>query len=147
MATAHVDRLALLNRTHSLSLPLHVYVPTLQVDLMDFQSCPDGEFKFILNYQDHGTKFCDNAALTSKKAASVALALLDIFSVMAPPAILQCDNGSEFSKVASTRSELSGEDKKAQKVNKEAGIGSVKRVDMSDMVGITPALQIILFHS
>ena len=25
-----------------------------QVDLVDFQSCPDGSFKFLLNYQDHG---------------------------------------------------------------------------------------------
>ena len=25
-----------------------------QVDLIDFQSCPDMEFKFLLNYQDHG---------------------------------------------------------------------------------------------
>ena len=25
-----------------------------QVDLIDFQSCPDGSFKFLLNYQDHG---------------------------------------------------------------------------------------------
>ena len=24
-----------------------------QVDLIDMQSQPDGEFKFILNYQDH----------------------------------------------------------------------------------------------
>ena len=25
-----------------------------QVDLIDFQSCPDKDFKFLLNYQDHG---------------------------------------------------------------------------------------------
>ena len=25
-----------------------------QVDLVDFQSCADGSFKFLLNYQDHG---------------------------------------------------------------------------------------------
>ena len=25
-----------------------------QVDLIDFQSCQDGSFKFLLNYQDHG---------------------------------------------------------------------------------------------
>lgn len=28
-----------------------------QMDLTDFQSCPDGEFKWLLNYQDHSTKF------------------------------------------------------------------------------------------
>ncbi|KAL4107766.1 hypothetical protein QTP88_018058 [Uroleucon formosanum] len=28
-----------------------------QVDLVDMQTCKDGEFKFIINYQDHLTKF------------------------------------------------------------------------------------------
>ncbi|XP_043467666.1 KRAB-A domain-containing protein 2-like [Leptopilina heterotoma] len=28
-----------------------------QVDLIDFQSCPDGEYKWLMNYQDHATKF------------------------------------------------------------------------------------------
>jgi len=27
-----------------------------QVDLVDMQTCKDGEYKFILNYQDHQTK-------------------------------------------------------------------------------------------
>lgn len=27
-----------------------------QVDLMDFQSCPDGEFKWLLNYQNNSIK-------------------------------------------------------------------------------------------
>ena len=30
-----------------------------QVDLIDFQSCPDGSFKFLLNYQDHGACLCE----------------------------------------------------------------------------------------
>lgn len=33
-----------------------------QVDLIDFQSCADGEFRFLMNYQDHGNEienFCD----------------------------------------------------------------------------------------
>ena len=38
-----------------------------QVDLIDFQSCPDGTFKFLLNYQDHGIKFHVSRALTSKR--------------------------------------------------------------------------------
>ncbi len=29
-----------------------------QADLIDMQSRPDGNFKFILVYQDHQTKFC-----------------------------------------------------------------------------------------
>lgn len=72
-----------------------------QVDLIDFQSCPDGEFKFLLNYQDHGIKLYDNRPLTSKRAGAVAFALLDIFSFIGPPCLLQADNGREFSNVAS----------------------------------------------
>ena len=34
----------------------------MQIDLVDFQSLPDGEYKWILNAQDHLTKFsiCDH---------------------------------------------------------------------------------------
>ena len=43
-----------------------------QVDLIDLQSAPDGEFKWLLNYQDHGTKFIHLRPLRSKKAIEVA---------------------------------------------------------------------------
>ena len=67
-----------------------------QVDLIDFQSMPDGNFKFLLNYQDHGIKFLFSLPLTSKRAAGVAWALLQVFTIVGPPAILQSDNGCEF---------------------------------------------------
>ena len=68
-----------------------------QVDLIDFQSCPDRHHKFLLNYQDQGVKLYDNAALESKRACAVAYALLEIFTRIGAPAILQSDNGREFS--------------------------------------------------
>ncbi len=43
------------------------------------------------------------------QAATIAKALLDIFKFIAPPAILQPDNGREFSGIASKKPEL-GED-------------------------------------
>ena len=60
-----------------------------QVDLIDFQSCPDGEYKFLLNYQDHGIKLYDCRPLTSKRNTAVAFALLDIFSFIGAPSFLQ----------------------------------------------------------
>ncbi|KAL1515206.1 hypothetical protein AB1Y20_004267 [Prymnesium parvum] len=51
-----------------------------QVDLVDLQSCPDGEYKYLLNYQDHGLKLYENRPLTSKRAGAIAFALLDILS-------------------------------------------------------------------
>ena len=43
-----------------------------QVHFINMRSNPDGEFKFILNYQDHLTKFILLRALKSKRAEEVA---------------------------------------------------------------------------
>ena len=67
-----------------------------QVDLLDFQSNPDGDNKFIIVYQDHLTKSCILKALASKRASEVAFHLIDIFTLIGAPHILQSDNGREF---------------------------------------------------
>lgn len=67
-----------------------------QVDLIDLQSTPDREYKWILHYQDHTTKFSFLRPLTSKRAAEVALELLKFFLDIGCPEILQSDNGREF---------------------------------------------------
>ncbi|XP_076042016.1 uncharacterized protein LOC143025919 [Oratosquilla oratoria] len=67
-----------------------------QVDLVDMQSMKQGNYKWIMVYQDHLTKFCVLRPLTSKRAAEVAYQLLDIFLLLGAPEILQSDNGSEF---------------------------------------------------
>ncbi len=71
-----------------------------QVDLIDFQSMPDGEFEFLLNYIDHGIKKLSSTPLVAKRASSIAIALLAIFTEQGPPSILQVDNGGEFSSSA-----------------------------------------------
>jgi len=72
-----------------------------QVDLIDFQSMPDGDSQFLLNYIDHGIKKLSSIPLVANQAASVALALLTIFTKQGPPSILQTDNGSKFPNSAS----------------------------------------------
>eukprot|EP00102_Acyrthosiphon_pisum_P027906 XP_016665116.1 PREDICTED: KRAB-A domain-containing protein 2-like [Acyrthosiphon pisum] len=67
-----------------------------QVDLIDMQSQADGEFRFIMVYQDHLTKFVQLRALKSKTAEEVANNILDIFCIFGAPVILQSDNGREF---------------------------------------------------
>lgn len=67
-----------------------------QVDLIDYQSQPDGKFKFLLVYQDHLTKFVVLKPLSSKWAAEVAYNLLDIFLLFGAPSILHSNNGREF---------------------------------------------------
>ena len=72
------------------------YNSRMQIDLVDFQSLPDGEHKWILNAQDHMTKFCHLRPLKEKSASCVAWALYKIFSRCGAPLILQSDNGKEF---------------------------------------------------
>lgn len=67
-----------------------------QVDLVDLQSTPDRNYKWLLHYQDHATKFSFLRPLTSKRAAEVAMELLKIFLEVGCPHILQSDNGREF---------------------------------------------------
>lgn len=67
-----------------------------QIDLIDYQSQADGEYKFVLVYQDHLTKFCILKPLKTKRAEEVAHCLLDIFTLFGAPSVLQSDNGREF---------------------------------------------------
>ena len=60
------------------------------------QSQPDGEYNFILDYQDHLIKFCILRPLKCKTKEAVAEELTSIFSIMDVPHILQSDNGREF---------------------------------------------------
>lgn len=67
-----------------------------QIDLIDYQPQPDGEYKFVMVYQDHLTKFVMLRPLMSKRAEEVAHHLTDIFLIFGGPCILQSDNGKEF---------------------------------------------------
>lgn len=58
------------------------------------QSEPNGEYKFILNYQNHLTKYVILRPLETKRADEVADVILDIFCLF--PNILYSDNGKEF---------------------------------------------------
>ena len=69
----------------------------LQMDLIDFSSRPDGDFKYILHLRDHFTKFSWAFALTSKRAEEVAGHLIETFCNFGAPKILQSDNGKIFS--------------------------------------------------
>ena len=69
----------------------------LQADLIDMQIDPIGEYKWILNKQDHFSMFVHLRPLKFKTAEEVASELLDVFlTTNGAPRILQCDNGREF---------------------------------------------------
>jgi len=68
-----------------------------QLDLIDMQTRPDGDYKFIFNYQDHFTKYLRLHPLKTKLAEEVAENLLDILMDLGCPIILHTDNGKKFS--------------------------------------------------
>ena len=67
-----------------------------QLDLIDMQSMPDGSFKWIMNYTDHGIKLTNLFSLCSKECRGVAWLLYQLFCFISPSSILQTDNGGEF---------------------------------------------------
>lgn len=67
-----------------------------QVDLVNWSSCLDPPFKYILCYQDNFSKFIQLRPLASKLNSEVRFHLFNIFCLQGPPSILQSDNGPEF---------------------------------------------------
>ncbi len=57
---------------------------------------PNDDFCILLNYIDHGVKFLFSITLTCKRVSCIAIALLEIFTAVGPPMILQSDNGNKF---------------------------------------------------
>ena len=74
-----------------------------QVDLIDLQSMADGEYKYILNYQDHGIKDAYAEPLKTKTVLEITFALIRIWKIIGPPKILHSDNGREFSNLANMK--------------------------------------------
>lgn len=72
------------------------YNHRVQIDLVDYQSLSDGDYRFIFHYQDHLTKYHILRPLRSKTAVEVAHHLFGIFIDFGAPQILQSDNGREF---------------------------------------------------
>lgn len=66
------------------------------------QANSDNDYKFIMMYQDHLTKFVILRPLKFKRAEEVAYCLLDIFTFFGAPNILHSDNGREFVKAVIT---------------------------------------------
>jgi hypothetical protein len=57
------------------------------------KSQPDNEYKFVLVYQDHLSKFVILRPLKRKTAEEVVEQFQDIFCLLGAPLILQSDNG------------------------------------------------------
>ena len=74
------------------------------------QSCQDMGFKYLCNYVDHGTKFLWSQPITNQRASTVALVLVQAFTIIGPPAILQPDNARNMAQIATIHP-------KAKKVN------------------------------
>lgn len=67
------------------------------IDLIDMQSRPDEQWRFVLVYRDDRTNFVLLRPLKSNTAEEVAHVLLDIFAIFGAPSILQSGISREFS--------------------------------------------------
>ena len=67
-----------------------------QVDLVDFQTLADGEFKWVIHYRDNLCKYHFLRPLKSKTSQKVAENLIRIFVDFVAQSILQLDNRREF---------------------------------------------------
>jgi len=74
-----------------------------QIDLINYQSMPDGSYNYMLGYQDHVLKFCQLCSLRQRTYKAVAIELINIFCTFGQLSILQADNGMESSHGAATR--------------------------------------------
>jgi len=84
-----------------------------QIDLIDYQSRPDGEYKFVLVYQDHFTKYVILRALKMKTKEAIVDQLFPIFIDFGVPILLHSDNGREFDNMVSSTSILKYQGKSA----------------------------------
>jgi hypothetical protein len=62
-----------------------------QMDLIDMQSLSYNDYRYIMVYQDHMTKFVVLQPLKSKRETDVAMQILDIFLLFRAPNIIQSD--------------------------------------------------------
>ncbi|XP_060870383.1 KRAB-A domain-containing protein 2-like isoform X3 [Metopolophium dirhodum] len=67
-----------------------------QVDLIDMQSRRHNDYRFIMYYQEHLTKYIMLKPLKSKCAEEIAYNLIDIFTLFGAPTILQSCSGKKF---------------------------------------------------
>ena len=67
-----------------------------QVDCINMQSNPDGEYCYIMVYQDHLSKWTVLRPLKTKSAQEIASNLVNIFCHFSAPLLLHSDNGREF---------------------------------------------------
>ncbi|GFU16206.1 KRAB-A domain-containing protein 2 [Trichonephila clavipes] len=100
-----------------------------QVDLIDLQSNRDGEYKFITVYQDHLTKFVQLRPFKAKRAEEVEYHVLSIFLTFDASAILQSDNGREFSNQVISEIRAMWKDVKNVKPRHSQTQGSVERAN------------------
>lgn len=73
------------------------FLSRIQVDLIDLNQIPDGEYKYICHVIDHFTKYHILFPLRSKTAAEVAYGLEErVLAYVGLPKIFHSDNGREF---------------------------------------------------
>ena len=75
------------------------FLTRVQMDLIDFSSRPDGDYRYILHVRDHFSKYSWAFPLTSKRASEVAEKIVELFCTFGPakiPEVQQKKRGREY---------------------------------------------------
>ncbi|XP_044262757.1 KRAB-A domain-containing protein 2-like [Tribolium madens] len=67
-----------------------------QIELIDFESCEDNGYKFVMIYQELLTKFVILKPLKSYESEEVAQNLINIFGTLGPPIYLKSNKSDDF---------------------------------------------------
>ncbi|CAF4558568.1 unnamed protein product [Rotaria socialis] len=67
----------------------HVMNRLCEYDLIDLQNAHDGDYGYVLVYQDYLTKFTQLRPLKTKSPIELGTTLMDIFCIFGPPLVLQ----------------------------------------------------------
>ncbi|XP_017772897.1 PREDICTED: uncharacterized protein LOC108559998 [Nicrophorus vespilloides] len=67
-----------------------------RLDIIDVKPHYDGDYKYIFSYEDYKTKYCFLRPLKSVCPNEVATIVVDIFTTIGAPNIIQTNRGSKF---------------------------------------------------
>ena len=68
----------------------------IQIDLIDFRTSFDGQYKWVCQIKNYFSKFTALYALKSKRASKIADCLANFLIFCRPPELAQMDNDKEF---------------------------------------------------
>lgn len=95
---------------------------------IDMQEEPDGEYRYIIVYEDEVTKFVQLKALKSKEVGNIAAALLEVFTTFGTPCVLQSGSDEQTAIEITNLLKDKGQQVKHEKVSLEEPNNEINKI-------------------